>query len=312
MSVRISRLGKNTLVLNTPVMNAAGTMGYADEYRDLIDFGKLGALVTNPITLAPRDPANGARVVPLDAGVLVHTGLPNPGVRAVLDTNRDKWGKLPASLRLIAHVVLLSSVEDVRRCIAALERVERVDGIELGLSDEISPAEAEWSLRALISKSEKPILARLPFGAGVEMARACEDAGADGLVISAPPRGVARDGLGRLVSGRVYSPTLKPLVLRLVGQIVRQVELPVIGAGGIHTPQDARDFLEAGAAAVQVDSAVWVAPNRLEWIARDLGGLVLTQPAGALADEWFPSMGMTAKMPAQDKESTDKHENDLD
>ncbi|PJF27413.1 MAG: hypothetical protein CUN53_04165 [Phototrophicales bacterium] len=312
MSVRISRLGKNTLVLDTPVMNAAGTMGYADEYRDLIDFGKLGALVTNPITLAPRDPASGARVVPLDAGVLVHTGLPNPGVRAVLDANRDKWDKLPASLRLIAHVVVLSSVDDVRRCIAALERADRVDGIELGLSDEISLAEAEWYLRALIGKSEKPILARLPFGAGADMARACEDAGADGLVVSAPPRGVARDGGGRLVTGRVYSPTIKPLALRQVGQIARRVELPVIGAGGIHTPQDARDFLEAGAAAVQVDSAVWVAPNRLEWIARDLGGLVLTQPAGALADEWFPGMGMTAKMPAQDGESTDKHKDDLD
>jgi imidazole glycerol phosphate synthase subunit HisF len=76
---------------------------------------------------------------------------------------------------------------------------------------------------------------------------------------------------------------------------VHVVDIPVIGAGGIHSQQDARDFIEAGARAVQVDSATWVQPNLLEYIARDLGGLVLTRPVGALADEWHPGMGETER-----------------
>ncbi len=304
MSVRITRAGKNSIIVDTPVMNAAGMLGYGDAYRDLIQYDKLGAFVTNPVTHAPRAPASSTRVVPLEAGVLVHTGLPNPGVRKVIETYSEKWNKLPVSLRLIVHVVVITNVDEVRRCVSAVDRAERVDGIELGLSDDISIAEVEWYIRAVIEKTEKPVIVRLPFGASVDMARAVEDAGADALVVSAPPRGVARDGTGRLVTGRVYSPTIKPLALRLVGQIARRVELPVIGAGGIHTAQDARDFLDAGAVAVQVDAAVWIAPKRLELIARDLGGLVLTQPVGALPDEWFPGMGMTAKLTPSDPDIT--------
>jgi dihydroorotate dehydrogenase (NAD+) catalytic subunit len=317
MSIRITRTGKNSIVVDTPVMNAAGTLGFGDGYRDLLDYGKLGALVTNPVTYQPREAAHGTRVVPLEAGVLVHTGLPNPGIRKVLDTYSDKWDKLPATLRIIVHVVVVTNVDDVRRCIIAADHAERVDGIELGLSDEISVAEVEWYLRAVRDKTEKPLIARLPFGATVEMARACEDAGAHALTVAAAPRGVARDGTGRLVTGRLYSPMVRPLALRAVGQIARRVQLPVIGAGGIHTPQDARDFLEAGAAAVQVDSAVWIEPKRLEWIARDLGGLVLTQPANAMPDDWFPGMGMTAKMnradPPQDApDKPDQQDDQLD
>jgi dihydroorotate dehydrogenase (NAD+) catalytic subunit len=304
MAIRITRAGKNSIIVDSPVMNAAGMLGYGDAYRDLIQFEKLGALVTSAVTYSPRDPASTTRVVPLEAGVLVHTGLPNPGVRKIIENYGDKWNKMPASLRLIVHVVVVTNVEDVRRCVGALERVDRVDGIELGLSDEIGIAEVEWYLRAVIGQTEKPVIARLPFGASIEMARAAEDAGADALVVSAPPRGVARDGTGRFVTGRLYSPTVMPLTLRAIGQIARKVQIPVIGAGGVHSAQDARDCLEAGAVAVQVDTAAWIDPKRLEWIARDLGGLVLTQPMGALPDEWFPGMGMTAKMQPIDPDKT--------
>ena len=74
MPVRITRLSKNSLVVDSPVLNAAGTLGFGDEYRDLFDMSTLGAFVTNPLTYTPWNPAAGTRVVPLDAGVLVHTG----------------------------------------------------------------------------------------------------------------------------------------------------------------------------------------------------------------------------------------------
>lgn len=282
MPIRITRHTKNTLIIESPVMNAAGTLGFGDEYRDLIDLSTLGAFVTNPLTYTPWNPASGTRVVALDAGVLVHTGLPNPGLSKVISEHRAVWDRLP--MPVIAHVVV-NTVEDVQRCVALLEEEPSVDAIELGLSDEISAAETQWYTRAATGRTEKPVLVRAPFGVTVDHLHAAIDAGADSLVICAPPRGTARDLAGRLVAGRVYGPLMKPIVLRMVGQLVRRFpNIPIIGAGGIHSPQDARDYLEAGAAAVQVDSVTWVMPKMLETIARDLGGLQATQPNPSVSD----------------------------
>ena len=119
-----------------------------------------------------------------------------------------------------------------------------------------------------------------------------------------PPRGTARDFYsGRLVSGRIYGPLVKPVVLRVVGQLTRRLDIPVIGAGGIHSADDARDYLEAGARAVQVDSVTWIQPNILELIARDLGGLVVTRQAGAFPDEWHPGMGETERQARQQQKA---------
>ncbi len=279
MTVRITRQGKNALAVESPVMNAAGTLGFGDEYRDLIDLSTLGAFVTNPMTYTNWNPATGTRVVPLESGVMLHTGLPNPGINQVIHEQRAVWERLP--IPVIAHVVV-NNVEEVYKCIASLEREEIITAIELGLSDEISAAETQWYLRSAVERTEKPILARMPFGANPDLYSAAIDAGVGALVVCAPPRGTARDQAGKLVAGRVYGPTIKPIVLRMVGQLARRYpRIPIIGAGGIHSPQDARDYLEAGAVAVQVDSVTWVAPKLLEDIARDLGGQEQTQPNSA-------------------------------
>jgi len=138
-------------------------------------------------------------------------------------------------------------------------------------------------------------MVRLPLLDAYEIADAVTDAGADALVISAPPRGTARDPKsGQLITGRVYGPMVKPIALHAVERIAQRIdEIPIIGAGGIHSPQDARDFIEVGATAVQVDSATWINPTVLEQIARDLGGNIVTRESGALPDEWHPGMGDT-------------------
>ncbi|MBC8100927.1 MAG: tRNA-dihydrouridine synthase [Armatimonadetes bacterium] len=294
MSIEISRNSKGSITLQTPVMPAAGTFSYGEVYRDLINLEKLGALVTSPVTYEPWTPANGTRVVPLESGVLVHTGLPNLGLNKVLKNYRNLWAAYPVPV--ILHLVA-TTVEQVRKSVARLDEEECIAGIELGLNDDVGINEAERLVKAATSMGEKPILVRLPMQDAYELAQAVADAGADTLVVCAPPRGTARDPkTGRLVSGRVYSPTVKPIVLRMVGQILRRVHgIPVIGAGGIHSPQDARDYLEAGACAVQVDSATWVQPTLLEFIARDLGGMTVTRPSGAFPDEWFPGMGDTER-----------------
>lgn len=288
----ITRGDKHGLALDAPIMNAAGILGFGDEYAGLIDLSKLGAFVTNPVSLAPRGPANGTRVVPLDHGMLVHTGLPNPGLNKVCLAQRNTWDRL--GIPVIVHVVA-TIPDDARRCMARLEEEEVVAGVEFGLHDDATPQEAAALVRAASDRAEKPLIVRLPFGAGVDYAQAVIDAGAGGLVVSAPPRGTARDGASKLVGGRLYSPLIHPLILRQIGQMTRTITTPIIAAGGIRTPQDARDYLMAGAAAVQIDTTAWIDPASVTWIARDLRGGTITQPVDATVADWHPRMGETER-----------------
>jgi dihydroorotate dehydrogenase len=293
MAIEITRPGKNSLFVETPVMPAAGTFGFGDVYRELVNIEKLGAIVTSPVTYQPWRPATGTRAIPLDAGMLVHTGLPNRGLTKTLEQYRAVWEGLP--LPVILHLVA-TTPEHIRSSASLLDQEESVDAIELGLNDDLSWDETKRFVQTATDNIEKPVLVRLPLQAAASLASAAEEGGAAALVVAAPPRGTARDPLsGRLVSGRLYGPLVKPLVLRLVGQMARQNDIPIIGAGGIHTPQDARDFLDAGARAVQVDSVTWIQPQLLETIARDLGGWVTTRPTNAFPDEWFPGMGDTER-----------------
>ncbi len=290
MAIEITRPGKYSLILSTPVMPAAGTVGFGDDFARLIDYERLGAIVTNPVTLDRWNPASGTRVVSMDAGILLHTGLPNPGLESVLLRYRSVWERLP--LPTILHLVG-TNIAQIRRAVELADDVDVVAGIELGLADDISRHDAAALVREA-SMTEKPLLARLPFYECYQLAMPVVDAGADALVVSAAPRGTARDPhTGRLVSGRIYGPLIKPLVLRMVGRLRRDVpaEIPIIGAGGIHAPQDARDFIDAGAVAVQVDTATWAEPKMLERISRDLGGWIATRKKDALMDEWHPDMG---------------------
>ncbi len=293
--IEITRTGKHTLVIENPVMAAAGSFGFdGAAYNDLIDLTKLGAIVTNPVTWKPRRIAHGINVVPLPSGVMIHTGLPNPGMPAVLREYGKRWARCLAPV--IVHVVA-TMPDDVARCAESLEGKEGVAGIELGLHDQATPDDIGAYLSAIEHNTLLPVLVRVPLYNAVDAALAAQDSGAGGIVAAAPPRGTTRDPeTGQLVGGRVYGPWLKTQTLRAVGQVARAVEIPVIGSGGIHTPDDARDFIEAGAVAVQVDTVIWAQPRMIEIIARNLGGLELTRAAGALADEWEPGIGITMKM----------------
>ena len=292
MVVEVTRPGKTSLLLSTPVMTAAGTVGFGDNYRRLVDYEKLGAIVTNPVTIERWNPASGTRLVSMPGGILVHTGLPNPGLKRVIQQNRQVWEKLP--IPVVLHLAGTSAIH-MKQAGEMIDGLDVIAAIELGLNDDIDEDEA-FTLVSAAAASEKPMLVRLPFHEACHLAPAVVDAGADALVVSAAPRGTARDEhSGRLVSGRIYGPLVKPLVLRMVGRLRRQVpnEVPIIGAGGIHSPLDARDYIEAGAVAVQVDTATWAQPKMLERIARDLGGWIATRRKDALMDEWHPDMGQT-------------------
>jgi dihydroorotate dehydrogenase (NAD+) catalytic subunit len=300
MAIEITRPGKNSIILDTPVMNAAGTFGFGDVYRGIVKVEKLGAIVTNPVTYKPWHPATGTRVIPLDAGVLVHTGLPNLGVSKTLSKYRVALDKLP--LPVIMHVVA-TTPEHVASCAGRIDAEHAIDAIELGLTDDLPWEDATEFTWAAVRATEKPVIVRVPLQEAYELAGPVVDAGAAAVVIGAPPRGTARDPYsGRLLSGRIYGPLIKPIALRIVGHLAHRLDVPVIGAGGIHSQQDARDYLDAGAVAVQIDSLIWSEPKMLEIIARDLGGLVITRAAGAFPDEWHPGMGETTRQRLQKKD----------
>lgn len=282
MPMRITRMSKTPLVVGTPVMNAAGVLGFSDAYKGLIDLGSLGAFITNPITYSARSAANGTRMIPLTAGVLMHTGLPNPGVRTLIREHQSAWERM--NIPIIAHIAV-TTPDDLRACVRDLEQIDAIAAFEVGFHDQITPAEMEWFLRAARGKAEKPILARLPFLLTPQHIEAATDGGADALVLTAPPRGTARSHDGKLISGRLYSPIVKPQVLWLVGQIARHSKIPIIAAGGIHSTDDARDYIAAGAVAVQIDAALWSEPSLIHRVAGDLGGVESTQTYD-VPDEW--------------------------
>lgn len=301
MAIEITRPGKYSLIVETPVMPAAGTFGFGDNYSKLVNYDKLGAIVTNPVTIDPWNPATGTRIVPLDAGVLVHTGLPNPGLNRVIKQYRKVWANLP--MPVILHLVG-TTVAHMERAIRRIDETEEVSAVELGLNDGISEDEA-FDLVEAAAKMEKPLLVRLPFYETYQLAMPVIDAGADAVVVSGAPRGTARDPhSGRLVSGRVYGPLVKPMTLRMVGRLRREIpaEIPIIGSGGVHSPNDARDYIEAGAVAIQVSTATWVQPRMLERISRDLGGWITTRDKDALPDEWHPDMGDTEAIQRRDSQ----------
>ncbi|MCS6870558.1 MAG: dihydroorotate dehydrogenase [Anaerolineae bacterium] len=283
--------GKSALRLNRPLMGASGAFGFAGEYSKLIDLSLLGALVTNPISLKPRRAANSTRVVPLDSGVLIHTGLPNGGIHKMHRQYAARWRTSP--IPIVMH--LIGSAEDLAECATFLDQQSEIASIELGINDTLTAREVRTVVATVRARTQLPLLAKLPLYQAVNVAAAAADGGADALVVAAPPRGTARDPLsGQLVGGRLYGTWLKPLAVRLVGQLAPRVGVPIIGCGGIHHPDDVRDFFEAGAKAVQLDSVVWVRPDMVAAIANALSGAELTRAAGALADEWRP-YGETAE-----------------
>ena len=272
MVIEIAPDHKVGLTLTNPVMPAAGCFGFGTEYADLVDVGELGAIVVGPVTAGPRRGAAPPRAVPIAGGTLLHTGLANPGIAAVLRNSVRVWSRCPVPV--IVHVAGIST-EEVASCCRQLTRVEAVSGIELGLADTIDLDDAVAITWAASSASDRPLIVRLPLVGADALRAAVVEAGADALTVAAPPRGVAWDPkASRFITGRLYGPLVLPQALRALRRVAERVSVPLIGCGGIQDTEDGLAFLRAGAAAVQVDSVLWRDPASLARIARgmSLGG----------------------------------------
>lgn len=247
--------GKRDLVIDPPWMNAAGVLGFTDESRDLVSLERLGAFVTDPLSLRPRTPAQGRRVLPFPGGFLLHTGHPNPGLSEALRRYRRRWAALPVPV--IVHL-LATTASETEEMVRRLEGVEGVTGVELGVEAE-QPREVQALVRSAAA-GELPVLARLPQERPPEVWLAAAEAGAAALVLG-PPRGALPTPEGAAVEGRLYGPAVFPQALQAVRRLAPMLPCPLFASGGIYGPEEVNALAAAGAAAVQLDAVLWTEPE---------------------------------------------------
>lgn len=246
---------KRDLYFSKPLMNAAGSLGYAPDTRLGIPFDALGAFVTNPFSLRPRKPASQPAILEYPGGFLLHSGLPNPGFDSGIQRYASRWDK--SDLPVIVHL-MADRPEETRRMVQLLETHENVMAAELGfaplLADDILMLTLEMCL------GELPLIFSLPVEQVLRLGPRLVQQGAQAISIAAARGALMAD---HLTTGRLYGPSLFPRALETVYSAVK-LGLPIIGAGGVWTKENAEAMLSVGALAVQVDAALWGA----NWLAQ--------------------------------------------
>jgi len=275
--------------LDNPVIPASGTFGYGYEFAELYDINCLGAFSCKGTTLEPRYGNPLPRIAEAPGGLLNAIGLQNPGAEKVLSE------ELPR-LRQVYHKKILANIggfsaEEYAECARLLERDELVGWLEVniscpnvhggGMSFGTDPAQAAAVTKAVKAVTRKPVLMKLSPNVTdiVSIAKACEDAGADGLSLINTLQGMRLDlRTGKPIIANTFGglsgPAVFPVALRMVYQVSRAVSIPVVGMGGVSSAQDVLEMLLAGAAAVEVGAANLRDPWACEKIIRDLPGVL--------------------------------------
>jgi dihydroorotate dehydrogenase (NAD+) catalytic subunit len=241
---------KQDLTFSTPYLNEPGTLGFAPDYRAPVPWEIFGAFVTNPLSLRPRLPTAKPALVEFPGGFLLHTGLPNPGLNRALKKYAHRWAdsRLPVIVHLMAD-----RPEESMRMVQSLEGRENIAAVELGfaplLADDILLLTIEMCL------GELPLIVSLPVEQMLSLGPRAIQEGAAAISLAAP-RGLLTSDDGQLMAGRLSGPALFPQALLTVRDAA-QANIPVIGAGGVGSRENADAMLSAGALAVQVGASLW-------------------------------------------------------
>jgi dihydroorotate dehydrogenase (NAD+) catalytic subunit len=241
---------KRDLYFSKPLMNSAGSLGFAPDPRLGVALDSFGAFVTNPFSLRPRQPAAKPEIVEYPGGFLLHTGLPNPGFNAALKKYASRWDK--ADLPIIVHL-MADRPEETQHMVQMLEMQENVMAVELGFAPLL--ADDILLLTLGMALGELPLIFSLPVEQILSLGPRLIQEGAQAISISAP-RGALPTEHSSPITGRLYGPSLFPRTLETIYSAAR-LGLPIIGGGGVWSRENAEAMLSAGALAVQVDAALW-------------------------------------------------------
>ncbi len=270
--------------LKNPVLAASGTFGYGLEFESFIDLNRLGGFVVKGLYYSPREGNPPPRLVETSSGLINAIGLPGIGVERFSEEILPQLQKY--STAIIVNVCG-EREEEYASVVEFLDKREGISAYELNIScpnveqDGLCPAlspEAAFSAVRLVKKTtSRPVITKLSPNVTdvVEIALSAQEAGTDALSLVNTFLAMAVDTETRKpklanIYGGLSGPAIKPIVLRMVHQVARQVKVPVIGIGGILTGRDALEFLISGAKAVEVGTANFIDPESTVKIIEEL------------------------------------------
>ena len=263
------------LNFKNPVLTASGTFGYGSEFDDFIDVSRLGGIIVKGTTIEPREGNPYPRMAETPSGMLNAVGLQNKGI--------DYFEKniYPVISEYKTNVIVNingSYIDDYVALADRINRLERIPAIELNIScpnvkmggmafgtNLNSAREVTKAVRAVYSK--KLIVKLSPNVTNiVDFALAVQEEGADSVSLINTLLGMSVDAKKMkpslsTITGGLSGPAIKPVALRMVWQVAKAVQIPVIGMGGIMSPDDAVEFILAGASAIQVGTASFIDPQ---------------------------------------------------
>lgn len=263
------------LDLKNPVMTASGTFGYGLEFADFIDLNRLGGFIVKGTTLRPREGNDYPRMAETPSGMLNCVGLQNKGVDYFCE-------HIYPQLKDIDSNVLVnvsgSSPDDYAECAARIDALEGIPGIELniscpnvkdgGMAFGVTCEGAASVVRAVRKRYSKTLIVKLSPNVTdiASIAKAVEAEGADSVSLINTLMGMSIDIERRqsrlsIGTGGLSGACVKPVALRMVHQVARAVNIPVVGLGGIMNATDAIEFLMAGATAIEIGTANFIDPT---------------------------------------------------
>ena len=271
--------------LDNPIIPASGTFGFGYEFAELYDINMLGTFSFKGTTKDPRFGNPTPRIAECSMGMINAVGLQNPGVEKVISEELPKLNKC-FNKKVMANVSGFS-IEDYAYTCEKLDACEQVGWLEVnvscpnvhggGMSFGTSPEAAAAVTRAVKKVTTKPIIIKLSPNVTdiVSIAKACEDAGADGISLINTLLGMRIDLKTRKPviankMGGFSGSAIFPVAVRMVYQVANAVEIPVIGMGGVSSAEDVIEMMLAGATAVEVGAANLINPYACRDIINDL------------------------------------------
>lgn len=266
-----------------PLIAASGTFGFGKEYEEYYDISKLGGVSTKGLTLNPKGGNEGIRLFETPSGLMNSIGLENPGIQAFIDKELD----FLLSKDLITLVNIGgNNIEDYLEAVRLISETE-AQMIELNIScPNVKSGGMAFGIKTCVAKdvvkkvrdiTDKPLIVKLSPNANdiVEMAKACEEVGADALSLVNTFNAMAIDIDRRKTvfnnkTAGLSGPAIKPIALRMTYEVAKAVNIPVIGMGGIRNYTDVIEFIMAGASAVQVGTMNFTEPMIMANMAEDL------------------------------------------